>query len=129
MTFFQRFKRFLISLLIGILLSVAFFNDKVGVLTGWTPTNRVKARVIESYYTPDATSDCFLLCNGMSWDSLLTFVPDASVDFKASQRRVDPKEFELNFEDTPMLSTVRFAVQDSSVWIADMMSSHNCNCD
>lgn len=128
MNFFQRLKRYLFGVLIGLLLSVFFFKDKLGVLTSWLPENAVKTRIYDSYHKALPSTTCLLDCHDMTWDSLLLMLPEADVQFDKSQVRLEPKEYQLTLEEPEM--TMRFAVADSSVYLLDIRKADgpDCNC-
>jgi len=129
MNFVQRLKRFMIGVSIGVLLSLFFFSDKMNVFTSWTPSNRVKARVLESYRVDATQSACLLDCHQLDWDSLMVLVESTDVEFGQSITKGDPKEYQLTNEDFAM--DMRFAVRDSSVSLIELSkkSGPSCSCD
>lgn len=128
MNFRQRFLRFLIGVFIGFGLVYMFFNDKLNVLSDWTPKNRVKARITESYYVPNPKSDCLIDCVSSSWDSLMNDVKGFDVDFSRSKTKGETKEYHL-ITNEQAEGYFRFAVRDSSVWLVGLKTDVDCECN
>jgi hypothetical protein len=93
MTFFQRLKRYMVGLGLGILLSIFFFQDRASLLTSWLPANRVKTAIIEMPWQQDSTLNCLLNCMETTEAAIKTAVDDGDVLFDESQVKVMPKRY------------------------------------
>lgn len=128
MKFSQRLFRFLIGVTIGVLLSAYFFKDKSHLWTSWLPGNRVKERIVNSYWTVPPKSDCILNCLDLSVEVLKKEIEESDVDFKNSLTRKKPMEYQLVFSEHSILRSVRFEVKDSSATILDLRAVKSCDC-
>ncbi len=99
MTFFQRFKRYLIGIAIGIILTGVFFKDRLSVFTSWLPGNIVKKEIYQSLiiYSDKATCQMslFQISNKDFEEGLL----EAKVVFSESSVRTTPRIYSLVSED------------------------------
>jgi hypothetical protein len=67
-------------------------------------------------------------CLEMDVPSLKGLIDDCEVDFKNSETRAVPKEYQLIFEEHEKLRSIRFALKDSSATILDIRSTKSCDC-
>lgn len=93
MTFFQRLKRYMVGVGLGILLSIFFFQDRASLLTSWLPANRVKTAIIEMPWQQDSTLTCLLNCMETTEDAIKKAVDGGEVLFDESQVKVMPKRY------------------------------------
>jgi hypothetical protein len=111
MTFFQRLKRYLGGVVLGVLLSILLFQDKSSLLTSWLPGNRVKTELLEWPWQQGEMTDCLLNCVHTSEDALKTAIDEGDVLFDESQVRILPKVYVV--ETT--LGKASFEMQDSLI--------------
>ena len=127
MNFKQRLFRYLIGVTIGILISLVFFRDKLGVFTSWFPDNVVKSRLEDSYWSLSPQSACLLDCLNMDVKAFKAFTQQGDIDFEGSKTKGKTKEYRLVF-DSEEVSSARFAVKDSSTTIIDIATAKPCDC-
>lgn len=111
MNFFQRLKRYLFGVLLGIALSIFFFQDRTSLLTSWLPANRVKTMIIEIPWQQDSTLTCLLDCMETTEGAIKTAVDGGEVLFDESQVKVIPKKYVVKTD----LGKSNFIIKDSLV--------------
>lgn len=128
MNFRQRLLRYLIGVTIGLLVSLALFRDKLNLFTSWLPANKVKVRITDSYWSVSPEMTCKLECIGWSEERLKYEIPIGTVRFNESKTKQEPKEYQLQFESSTRLESIRFAVRDSNATLMDMATLEPCDC-
>jgi hypothetical protein len=111
MNFFQRLKRYLFGVLLGIALSIFFFQDRTSLLTSWLPANRVKTMIIEIPWQNDSTQMCLLRCIKTNEADLKTAIDAGDVLFDESQVKSEPKTYVVKTD----LGKSNFIIKDSLV--------------
>lgn len=122
MTFFQRLKRYLGGVVLGILLSMFFFQDKASLLTSWLPGNRVKTTLMEWPWQQDSTLTCLLDCMKTSEVEMKTAIEEGDVLFDESQVKIEPKVYVV--ETT--FGRASFEMGDSLIVVKQLA---NCYCE
>jgi hypothetical protein len=128
MNFRQRLFRFLIGVTLGLLISVTLFREKLHLFTSWLPANKVKSRIQDSYWSVSPEMTCKLECIGWNVERLKHEIPIGTVRFNESKTKQEPKEYQLQFESSTRLESIRFAVRDSSATLMEMATLEPCDC-
>ena len=128
MNFRQRFFRYLIGVGIGVILSAYFFQGKGHLWTSWLPGNRVKERIVSSYWDIGPKTHCQLKCLELDIPELKEELKKAEVDFKNSNTNQEPKEYRLVLSDHSKLNFMTIAVKDSIAIIQTLEGSIACDC-
>jgi hypothetical protein len=123
MTFFQRLKRYMVGVGLGILLSIFFFQDRASLLTSWLPANRVKTAIIEMPWQQDSTLNCLLNCMETTEAAIKTAVDDGDVLFDESQVKVMPKRYVIATDEYNKLNLF---IHDSLIVFKNY---EECDCD
>jgi hypothetical protein len=128
MNFSQRLFRYFIGVGIGVILSAFFFKDKSHLWTSWLPGNRVKERIVNSYWDVPEQVACELECLDMDVPLFKSYIQTADVDFKGSDTQGEKKTYQLIFSDSDTLRTSSIAVKDSVATILEIKSNLTCHC-
>jgi len=123
MTFFQRLKRYMVGVGLGILLSIFFFQDRASLLTSWLPANRVKTAIIEMPWQQDSTLNCLLSCMETTEAAIKTAVDGGEVLFDESQVKVMPKRYVIATDE---YNKLHMFVHDSVIVFKNY---EGCVCD
>ncbi len=123
-SFLYRLKFYGFGILLGVVLSIFFFQNRTTVLTSWLPGNRVKIAINEGQWTENARLTCLLDCKQLDVDGLKKHISEAEVDFSASQTKGNPKVYELNSEHLGQLN-----VELTNDTIVAVLSVEGCGCE
>lgn len=132
MNFFQRFKRFLIGVLLGSILVFFFFSDRSELLTDWMPNERVMKRLRETKLIIPDTVQCRLRCHQLdsaAVDGLIS--DDGDVNFANSFTRQEPKLYKVDFEQHTIPVRLTFECTDSTSAVVEVLSLEgirSCDC-
>ncbi|NNC82521.1 MAG: hypothetical protein HKN79_03010 [Flavobacteriales bacterium] len=128
MNFRQRLLRYLIGVGIGVILSAYFFSDKKHLWTSWLPGNRVKERIVQSYWDVSPEADCHLQCLPNGMEDLRKAISEADVDFKQSDTQGESKTYRLFFTEDASLHYGLFSLRDSVATVVEIETSIPCDC-
>lgn len=123
-SFLYRLKFYGFGILLGVVLSIFFFQNRTTVLTSWLPGNRVKIAINEGQWTENTHLTCLLDCKQLDVDGLKKHISEAEVDFSASQTKGNPKVYQLNSEKIGQIS-----VELTNDTIATVLSVEGCACE
>jgi hypothetical protein len=100
--------------LLGLMLVVFFFNDRLSVLTSWLPNNRVLLRLqqTDAEYTPEAL--CELECFDLDTASVSRLKADGNVQFGNSKTQQEPKIYIVESELDERTVLMTFEARDST---------------
>lgn len=126
MKFAKRLRLYLTGVLIGLILVVFFFNDRLSVLTDWMPNERVLVRLqeTEARYTDGAI--CLLECLHIDTADVRTVKESGDVKFRLSDTHSEPmvyivdgeirgETFRFTFDATDSTSVLTRAARVNSV--------------
>lgn len=122
MNFFQRLKRYLFGVVLGIALSIFFFQDRTSLLTSWLPANRVKTMIIEMPWQQDSTLTCLLNCMQTTEEAIKKAVDKGEVLFDESQVKTMPKMYVVETEE---FNKLHINVSDSLIVFNEYQA---CDC-
>lgn len=89
----QRLHKFGFGLLLGVMLSYAFFSDSDW--TGWMPNGRVLAQIKENIVSYNDNILCQLDCYGLTVGDVNLILEDGDVDFGDSKTHQDPMIYQI----------------------------------
>lgn len=127
----QRFLRYGIGVIIGVILSALFFSGRS--CNDWLPGKRIKARMQLEGIQPDAHLQCLMDCDGLTradGPQLLRWLLAADINWSKSTARGERPcyLFEMQ-EDCPFTSlTVCFSERTASVGMVVVREAGNCPC-
>jgi len=99
MTFFQRFKRFLFGVAIGVLLTGIFFKDRANFLTSWWPENVVLREFSETEIILSDKAQCQFQYYQLDNTDVAKLLEDGDVVFSESQVKEKPYVYSIYTED------------------------------
>jgi len=128
----KRFYKFGFGILLGTLLSYAFFNDHD--ITSWMPNGRILA-VIQKINADNYSEKvlCQIDCYKFSSSDLTNLYTDGDVDFGASETRSEPRVYLVNYvnsEDQTIQGTFEIFRNDAVnlIDIKLLGQLNDCNC-
>ncbi len=132
MNLFQRFKRYLFGVLLGLILVFFFFGDRVEVLTAWMPNERVMKRLRETKLEIPDSVKCRLNCFQLDSAKVAELISDdGNVRFAKSETRKEPILYRVDFEQHTTPVRVTFACDDSASAVVDVLPLEGlqpCDC-
>ena len=124
MTFFQRFKRFLFGVAIGVVLTGVFFKDRLSVFTSWLPANVVKNNIKDSKVILSDKADCQFVAFGLTDDDVDELLEEGKVDFSESQVKNKPYSYVIYSEDRQYTYVIEMRKDESEILEITNSSSH-----
>lgn len=130
MTFWQRFRYYLIGVTIGVVISFFFFRGRG---CAWLPENRVKNELLESVILYTDRMNCQLDCNELTEEDIYELFHSGEVLFSESEPNGETKtyvlegesakgkKFKVSFKLTDTISTLHE--------IIDGVDDEACKCD
>lgn len=88
MTFFQRFSRFALGLVMGLVLVTIFFGERE--LGSWLPEKRIRNSILNGNLTISTDAQTAMDTLNLNSKELKTLIQDADVHFKESDTRKKP---------------------------------------
>lgn len=132
MTLFQRFKRYLFGVLLGLILVFFFFGDRSEVLTAWMPNERVMKRLRETKLEIPDSVKCRMNCFQLDSLSVRELIEEGgNVRFAKSETRVEPVLYRVDFEQNTPPVRVSFACNDSVSAVVELLALNglqSCTC-
>jgi len=130
--FRQRFLRYGIGVIIGVLLSALFFSGRS--CNDWLPGKRVKARMQLEEVQPDTFLQCLLDCEGPTKadsNQLMKWLLAAEINWSESAAREERPcyLFEMPAECPFAELTVCFSEHSASVGMPYLREAVSCGCD
>lgn len=131
MKFAKRLRLYLTGVLIGLILVVFFFNDRLSVLTDWMPNERVLVRLqeTEAQYTDRAF--CLLECLNIDTADVRTVKESGDVKFRLSDTHSEPMVYVVDGEIRGETFRFTFDALDSTSVLtraARVNSAADCLC-
>jgi len=128
MTVFQRFKRFLFGVAIGVILTGVFFKERANVFTSWLPENVVLNKIKESQVDLSDKASCqrdfYKIVNG----DIEELLENGDVVFSESQVKVKPYVYTIYSEDDRFKYQIEMQ-KDLSIILDIEDESTPANCD
>lgn len=132
MNLFQRFKRYLFGVLLGLILVFFFFGDRSELLTAWMPNERVMKRLRETRLEIPDSVKCRLNCFELDSAKVAELISDdGNVRFAKSETREEPILYRVDFEQHTSPVRVTFACDDSVSAVVDVLPLEGlqpCDC-
>jgi hypothetical protein len=132
MNLFQRFKRYLFGVLLGLILVFFFFGDRADLLTAWMPNERVMKRLRETRLEIPDSVKCRLNCFQLDSATVATLISgDGNVRFAKSETRQVPILYRVDFEKHTSPVRLTFACDDSTsavVGVLPLEGLQACDC-
>ena len=113
MKFLKRLRTYLIGVLLGSILVILFFKDRVSVLTSWLPANRVKIELAEANLTVDSLVQAKTACLNWTADDWKRQFLNCDVNFSESEVQQQPRRYILEFENDTLLK-LEVSIQDTT---------------
>jgi len=132
MNLFQRFKRFLFGVLIGIGLVFFFFSNRSETLKSWTPNERVMKRLRETKLILPDSLQCRLQCVQLDSLAITALLEDGNVRFRRSETKREPKIYRVDFEEHNPPIQLSFSCDDSTstvIGVEGIGLELVCGCD
>lgn len=131
MTFWRRFRLYLVGVGLGLLLVFIFFGSRD--LTAWFPEGRVLTTIDSSSQSYSERALCQLKCLSLDTKSFQNIQAVASVDFSESNTRKKPcPVYTLNseFEDRKYQMIWKVCENEEEVELLSLIKiGQACNCD
>ena len=129
--FRQRFLRYGIGVIIGVILSALFFSGRS--CNDWLPGKRIKARMQLEGIQPDAPLQCLLDCEGSTradGNQVMEWLLAADINWSESAAREERPcyLFEMQEECPFETLTVCFSEHSASVGMAVVREATDCPC-
>lgn len=121
MSFWARFRYYLIGVSIGVMVSFFFFRGRG---CAWLPENRVKNEILESVILYTDAVKCQMKCNNVTEADIFELFYSGNVNFSESSPNENPKLYVLegeNFKAT-------FAKEDTISVIREIRGGNECDC-
>jgi len=113
MKFLKRLRTYLIGVLLGVILVILFFKDRVSVLTSWLPANRVKIELVEANLTIDSLVKAQTACLNWTTEDWKRQFLNCDVNFSDSEVQQQPRRYILEFENDTLLK-LEVSIQDTT---------------
>ena len=127
----QRFLRYGIGVIIGVILSALFFSGRS--CNDWLPGKRIKARIQLEGIQPDAPLQCLLECEGSTradGNQMMQWLLAADINWSESTAREEHPcyLFEMKAGCPFETLTVCFLEHSASIGMAVMREATDCPC-
>lgn len=132
MKFGRRLRLYIFGVLIGSLLVVFFFNDRLHILTDWLPGNRVLGLLQASEPLITDKALCQLTCFDLDTADVRMAKEKGNVRFKLSETHTEPKEYVVDINLQPEKVRMTFSIADSLATLINVALPEKavlCNCD
>jgi len=114
MKFAKRLRLYLTGVLIGLVLVVFFFNDRISVLTDWLPNERVLVRLQETDARYTDRAICLMECLDIDTADVRTVKETGDVKFRISDTHSDPMVYVVDGEIRNEIYRFFFDATDST---------------
>lgn len=127
----QRFQRYFIGVMIGLLLVFVFFGERS--CNDWMPNQRVLLRLSETDLIVTKNARCQLDCYSLDNDDILYALENGKVNFKKSDPQAYPLIYvvESEIEEKDFEVTLTFEARDSTSTLVEVWDGMEtaCACD
>ncbi|MCZ4409373.1 hypothetical protein O3Q51_11150 [Cryomorphaceae bacterium 1068] len=131
MKFTKRLRLFLTGFLLGSILVVFFFHDRLSVLTSWLPNNRVLFRIENTLDGATEHAKCQMDCLQVDTVMINYTFKEGDVQFGMSETHADPKVYVVDTRYEDRLVRLSFETADSSAILTEVIlpfETVECNC-
>lgn len=127
----QRFSRYLLGVVIGLILVFIFFGKRS--CSDWMPNDRILLRLSETDMIITKKSRCLLDCQGLGDEDLLHLLRTGDVIFRESETRSYPLIYlvEAERETDGLDYSMKFEARDSTTTLINVAleGEMDCNCE
>jgi hypothetical protein len=130
MTFMQRFSKYLVGLVIGVMLSFMLFSNRS--CTKWLPGNQVRKTLTANPIQGNALTNCLMDCYGLNDSIMREIASSGEINFKESLVRTKPLKYMVEGQHNGKSYKAMFEVGDTlSTVIAlnQLNDNKSCNCN
>jgi len=131
MKFTRRLRLYLTGFLLGSILVVFFFRDRLSVLTSWLPNNRVLFRIENTLSETSELALCQMSCYELDTNMLTFAFDEGDVQFGMSETHSDPKIYVIDTRYQDRLVRLFFETADSSAFLSKVQlpfETEECDC-
>jgi len=131
MKFTRRLRLYLTGFLLGSLLVVFFFNDRLSVLTSWLPNNRVLFRIENTMSGTTDLAKCQMICLQVDTALVSYAFEEGDVQFGMSETHEEPKIYIIDTRYEDRLVRLSFETADSSAVLSRVelpFEQVSCDC-
>jgi len=131
MKFTKRLRLYLTGFLMGSLLVVFFFNDRLSVLTSWLPNNRVLFQIENTLTGTTDRAKCQMDCFQVDTVMINYAFEEGDVQFGMSETHADPKVYVVDSRYRDRLIRLSFETADSSATLTEVVlpfETVECDC-
>lgn len=124
----QRFQRYFVGVVIGLILVFVFFGERS--CTDWLPNDRVLDRLSETDMIITKKARCEMNCAGLVDEDLLHLLRTGNVEFNQSQTRTYPLVYyvEASRESDDYDYAMKFEARDSTTTLIDVLTDKSGTC-
>jgi len=128
MTFFQRFKRYLFGIAIGVILTGVFFKDRGNLFTSWLPENVVLNSIKENRVDLSDKASCQFEYYRLQNSDIEALLEEGDVVFSESQVDRKPYVYSIYSENEKFNYQIQMNKELSVILeIKGEMSAPNCD--
>jgi len=114
MKFARRLRLYLMGVLLGCVLVVFFFRDRLSVLTSWLPNDRVLLRLKTTLVEVDPAAECYMHCAKLDSSDLDVLFENGDVRFNLSETHEQPLKYVVDERLNDRLVRFSFEAADST---------------
>lgn len=130
MKFTRRLRLYLTGFLLGSILVVFFFRERLSVLTSWLPNNRVLFRIENTLSGTTDQAKCQMDCFQVDSAMIHYAFEEGDVQFGMSETHADPKIYIIDTRYEDRLVRMSFETADSSATLTEVqLPFENVGCD
>lgn len=128
MNFKQRFSRYFIGIIIGVMLSFVIFGKRS--CGKWLPDSRVRQTIAEKTlrFTPEVL--CMMDCHGFSEKEVELLTLEGNVVYNNSEPRATPQRYYLKGEKRAEIQAAMIELRDSASVVIELFprDQKSCGC-
>ena len=131
MKFTRRLRLYLTGFLLGIILVILFFGERVKVLTACLPNNRVLESIAETYQGESEKAQCQMTCFEVDTAAINFSFGEGDVQFGMSETRSKPRIYVVDARYEDRLIRLSFENADSLSTLINIelpADSRSCDC-
>ncbi|NEN24083.1 hypothetical protein G3O08_11285 [Cryomorpha ignava] len=132
MKFGRRLRLYIFGVLMGSVLVLFFFNDRLHILTDWLPGNRVLTVLQNSEPLITDKALCQLACFDLDTADVRLAKQKGDVRFKLSETHDEPKKYVVDSNLDPGKVRMTFSIADSLATLINVALPEKaviCECD
>ncbi|MEM7161274.1 MAG: hypothetical protein AAF487_02425 [Bacteroidota bacterium] len=129
----RRFKLFFIGMIMGTIVVIWAFGDRLNLFTSWLPNERVLLRLQQTEMKQTKKAKCQMDCLGINKTHIDALIQEGDIDFKNSDTQNDPLIYIVNHSTKDLGEfQLTFAAADSTSTIISAQKNlitKNCECE